>query len=114
MTAAVLALGLIALALLALLYRQARIAEGERERLLDGFWREWQGERTAMLQERQNLLERIQRPEQRPLPANAPEQENTMPRDAIGMAWVGKEVPEHMSALVGTSYPTDEFPPPGE
>jgi hypothetical protein len=114
-------LGLIVVGLLLLLYRQARVAEAERGRILGAHVLEREAaderaaaERTAILtdirEERQSLLERIQRPEHRPLPASPPDQEPQMPRDTIGMAWVGKEVPPHMAALVGTSYGPDEPP----
>ncbi len=121
MTAAVIVLGLAVFALLALLYQQARVAEAERGRILSAHTLEREAaderaaaERTVLTaearEERHALLERIQRPEHRPLPASPPDQEAWAPADVAGMAWVGKEVPPHMAALVGTSYGPDEPP----
>lgn len=121
----VIMLGLIAVGLLLLLYRQARVAEAERGRILAAHVLEREAaderaaaERTAILtdimQERASLLERIQRPERTPLPAHPPDEEPWMPSDTVGMAWVGREVPPHMAALVGTSYGADEPPQPNQ
>lgn len=87
----VIVLGLCVLGLILLLFRQARLAEAERTRIL-----------YASAQERASLLDRIQHPEVRQVqPVEVEPWEP--PRDLAELAHLGQVVPQGVS--VGTASP---------